>query len=404
MTAIFRRELRSYLKSGFGWGLMALYLLGFGIFFTVFNLVGGDSGFSYPVSYIQPVLILLIPLLTMRALAEEREKGTEEMLFALPVSTMGLVLGKYFAVVTIFLIPTAVCGCYPLLLSLFGDLSLGTAYTALLGLLLLGCALIAFCLFLSALCKTRVVAFLVGLGSILFVYFFNVFADLLGGVPFLSDLLFGLNPFSKANALLYGQLDLSAVGYLLVLTAVFLFFTVLLVKSRRGFGILRKGAGAALGAVALAIAVGLQFLLGLIPYTASRVNVSGEKVFEVTRETGEWLGTVGEDVTLYFLSDGGVSHASQDLYGYLLSYAEHSPRVTVKVINPRVDTEFMKKHPGASEMSNYSLVVESGRRYKMIDRYDIYYYFNSYIGLSMSAYEYMTYLSAVQSGNTQSEY
>ena len=95
MMAIFRRELRSYLKSRLGWGMMCLYLVGFGVFLAIFNLMAGDPNFSYPVSYVQPVLILMIPLMTMRALAEEREKGTEEMLFALPVSTTGLILGKY---------------------------------------------------------------------------------------------------------------------------------------------------------------------------------------------------------------------------------------------------------------------------------------------------------------------
>lgn len=404
MTAIFRRELRSYLKGSFGWSLMAAYLLGFGIFLTVFNLVTGEASFSYPVSYIQPVLILLIPLMSVRALAEEREKGTEEMLFALPLSTTGIVLGKYFAVLTLFAIPTAVCAVYPLLLSLMGKLSLGIAYTALLGLLLLGCALIALCFFLSALCKKRLVAALVGIGSLLLIYFFNVFADLLGGVPVLSDLLYGINPFSKANALLYGQMDLTAMGYLLVLTVVLLTFTVLLIKARRGFGKLRRGIGYVLGACALSLAVVLQPLLGLIPYTASHLDVTGERIFAISNGTREWLGTVEEDVTLYFLSDGGASHASQDLYRYLLDYAQSSPRVTVKVVNTRVDTEFMKKHAGASEMSNYSIIVESGRRYKMIDLYDLYYYYNSYMGLTMSAYEYMAYLSAAQSGNTQSEY
>ena len=327
MMAILRRELRSYLRSRLGWGLMCLYLLGFGVFLAIFNLMAGDPNFSYPVSYVQPVLILVIPLMTMRALAEEREKGTEEMLFALPVSTTGLILGKYLAVVALFAIPTAICGVYPMLLSMLGKVALGSAYTAMLGLLLLGCALISFCLFLSTLCKSRMIAFWVSAGSLLAVYLFNVVADLLGGVPFLSDLFFGINPFSKANALLYGRLDVTAVAYLLVMTVVFLLCTVLTVKARRGFGGLNRGMGGVLGAGALAIAIVLQMGLGFLPYTATRLNVSGDHSLKVTEPTSAWLSTLEENVTLYFLCDGGVSHASQDFYGYLLEYAENAPKV-----------------------------------------------------------------------------
>ncbi|MBQ9131369.1 MAG: Gldg family protein [Clostridia bacterium] len=406
MTAIYRKDARAYLHSVFGWGMMALLLCGFGLFIAIFNLMTGTPNLAYAISYMQAVLVVVIPVMTLRALVEERWKGTDRLLLSLPIRTVGIVLGKYFAVFTLFAIPTALCGLYPLLLACFGKVSFGSAYAALLGYLLLGAALIALCLFLSSLCARRLTAALWGIGVCLAVYLLGMLEDLLGGVPLLSDLLHSVNPFARSAGLLYGRLDLSAILYLLCFTALFLFLTVLSLKRRRRGGngaFRRKWLTLPLVAGALAVTVGLQLLVGVLPYAVTHVDVTGSRVFLVSEQTRGELAKLDQPVTIYFLCEGGQDRADADLYSYLLEYTNASPNLTLQVVDTRRSEQFFKDHPQAAGLSDQSLVVQSQRRYKLMDNTELYYYYNTQMGLTMSSSEYMGYLSAYQSGNTQNE-
>lgn len=407
MMAIYRKDARAYLHSVFGWGMMALLLCGFGLFTAIFNLMTGTPNLAYTVSYMQAVLVVLIPVMTLRALAEERQKGSDRLLLSLPIRTVGIVLGKYFAVLTLFAIPTVLCGLYPVLLAGFGKVSFGVAYAAFLGYLLLGAALVALCLFLSSLCRRRLTACLWGIGVCLAVYLLGIMGDLLGGVPLLSDLLRSINPFAQAAALLYGRLNLSAVVFLLCFTALFLFLTVLSVRRirRGGNGVFRRRwLTLPLVAVALAVTLGLPALMGLFPYAATHIDVTGSRVFRVSEQTRGEVAGMDEPVTVYFLCEGGKDRADADLYSYLLEYSNASSNLTLQVVDTRNGQAFLKDHPQAAGLSDQSLVVQGQRRYKVIDNTELYYYYNAQMGLTMSSSEYLGYLSAYQSGDTQNEH
>ena len=94
----------------------------------------------------------------MRVLAEERKQKTDQLLLTAPVSVEKIVFGKYLALVTIFAIPMLIMCLYPLLMSKFGTVSLGAAYTAILGFFLLGCANLAIGVFISSLTESQVIA------------------------------------------------------------------------------------------------------------------------------------------------------------------------------------------------------------------------------------------------------
>ncbi len=104
------------------------------------------------------VFLIAVPILTMRVLAEERKQKTDQLLLTSPVSVSGIVMGKYLALVTIYAIPIAVLATYPLLMSKFGTVAFGSAYTALLGFFLLGSANIAIGVFFSAITESQVIA------------------------------------------------------------------------------------------------------------------------------------------------------------------------------------------------------------------------------------------------------
>ena len=158
MTAIYKRELRSYLTSMIGYIFIFFILLLTGIYFSAYQLSAAYPKFEYTLSALTFVFLISVPILTMRILAEERKQKTDQLLLTSPVSVEKIVMGKYLALVTVFAIPMAIICFYPLLMTKFGTVSLGTAYTAILGFFLLGCANLAVGVFISSLTESQGIA------------------------------------------------------------------------------------------------------------------------------------------------------------------------------------------------------------------------------------------------------
>lgn len=158
MTAIYKREVKSFLTSMIGYVFIAFLLAVSGIYFSAYHLQGLYTQFSYTLQGMLFVFLIAVPILSMRVLAEERKTRTDQLLLTSPVSVSGIVLGKYLALVTIFLIPVFILMLYPLILTQFGAVSLKMAYTALLGFFLLGCSFLSIGLFLSSVTESQVIA------------------------------------------------------------------------------------------------------------------------------------------------------------------------------------------------------------------------------------------------------
>lgn len=158
MTAIYKREIRSYLTSMIGYLFIFFILLLTGIYFSAYQLDAAYPKFEYTLSALTFVFLISVPILTMKVLAEERKQKTDQLLLTAPVSVGKIVMGKYLALITVFAIPMAIICLYPLVMSKFGTVSLGTAYTAILGFFLLGCANLAVGVFVSSLTESQVIA------------------------------------------------------------------------------------------------------------------------------------------------------------------------------------------------------------------------------------------------------
>ncbi|MDD3279760.1 MAG: ABC transporter permease [Lachnospiraceae bacterium] len=158
MSAIYKKELRSYLTSMVGYVFMAFILLIIGIYFSAINIGSAWPRIGDTLSNVTFVFLICVPILTMRVIAEERRQKTDQLLLTAPVKVSQIVNGKYFALVSIYLIPVLVIAFYPLILRKFGEVSLGMSYTAILGFLLLGCAEISIGVFLSSVTENQVIA------------------------------------------------------------------------------------------------------------------------------------------------------------------------------------------------------------------------------------------------------
>lgn len=158
MIAVYKKELKSYLTSMMGYIFIFFILLLEGIYFTAYSLQSAYPVFEVTLSAITVIFLLLVPILTMKIIAEERKQKTDQMLLTYPVSVFEIVTGKFLALGTIYLIPMAVIGFYPLIMAKYGEVSMPMSYTGIFGFVLLGLAQIAVGLFLSSLTENPVIA------------------------------------------------------------------------------------------------------------------------------------------------------------------------------------------------------------------------------------------------------
>lgn len=285
MTAIYKKELKSYLTSMVGYIFMFFILVMTGIYFTAYNLQSAYPVFGVTLNAVTFIFLIGVPILTMKVLSEERKQKTDQMLLTAPVSVNSIVLGKYLALLTIYLIPMVIISFYPILMKQFGNVSLPMAYTSIIGFLLLGFANISVGLFMSSITESQVIAAvltfivlfvsymsegiatffsdsaltsMIAFAVLVFIFAIvvyimtkNLFAALIAGVVGeiavtagylinasffeggIDKIFLLININGHLNNFINGILDLTGVVYFVSLIVVFLFLTVQSISKRR---------------------------------------------------------------------------------------------------------------------------------------------------------------------------
>ena len=170
MSAIYRKELRSYFNGMIGAVFAGFILLVAGIYISNYNFTYFTARFEYALQAIPIMYLPAIPVLAMRAFSEERGQHTDQLLYSLPVSLSKIVMGKYFAMVTVLAAPLALIAIVPVIMSFYGSVDFLTSYSSLFAMFLLGCALIAICMFISSLTDSQIIAAVASIAAMLVVY------------------------------------------------------------------------------------------------------------------------------------------------------------------------------------------------------------------------------------------
>ena len=173
MTAIYKRELKSYFYSMTGCIFIAVMTLFAGIYFMAYNLVGGYPYFSYALGSMLFLFLIAVPILTMRSFAEEQKSKTDQLLLTSPVSVGGIVWGKYLAMVSVHLITCLTFCVFPLIINSIGTAYLKVDYVAIFLFFLLGCVYISIGMFLSSLTESQIIASISTFGILLILYLWS---------------------------------------------------------------------------------------------------------------------------------------------------------------------------------------------------------------------------------------
>lgn len=171
MLAIYKKELRQYFNSMIGFVFLAFFIVIIGIYTWAYNLSSGLGNFEVTLGGISFMYVLLVPILTMRIVAEENRQKTDQLLYTAPVSLTKIIVGKYFAVLTLFSCAFIPICIYPLIIHMYGtDVRLAPAYSSIIGFYLLGAATIAIGLFISSLTESQVIASVVSFITLLLTF------------------------------------------------------------------------------------------------------------------------------------------------------------------------------------------------------------------------------------------
>lgn len=183
MTAVLKHELRNYFHTltAYVFGAFLLAFIGLGA--TLYNLQAAVSNFEFVLSFGSLVFVVIVPILTMRVIAEEKKQRTDQLLYSLPITTTEVVLGKYLELLVVYLIPLAVVSVYPLIFARYGDVYLLTSYGSIFAFFVLGAALIALGVFISSLTDNQGFAAGIGIAVILLNYYSASLSEYVSSTP-----------------------------------------------------------------------------------------------------------------------------------------------------------------------------------------------------------------------------
>ena len=184
MKAVFKHEAGLYSHGLLAYVFGAFLLEFIGIGAMLYNINAAVANFEYALGTFCIGFVALVPILTMRVLAEEKKQKTDQLLSLLPLSSTDVILGKYFAMALVFVIPMLVACLYPLIFSLYGEVYLPTSYGALIAFVFLGLALIAIGMFISSLTESQGMAAGIGVVVMFFCYYSASLADYIASTAF----------------------------------------------------------------------------------------------------------------------------------------------------------------------------------------------------------------------------
>ena len=233
MGAIYRREVGASFTSSIAYVFLTVFYLASGYFFFGSCLASATTDMSSVFSSLFLIVTILIPILTMRLFSEEKKQKTEQGLLTAPVSIGGIVLGKYFAALTMYTIGIAILFLYALILSFFGAVAWGIVAANVLALFFLGAAFIAVTLFISSLTENQVVAAVIGIIALLALYLLDLIAQLVDSVPVLPTVLNALSFYTRYYDFTCGLFDPASVLFYISTAVLFNFFTVRVFEKRR---------------------------------------------------------------------------------------------------------------------------------------------------------------------------
>ncbi|MBO5105989.1 MAG: ABC transporter permease [Clostridia bacterium] len=231
MTAVFKREMKAYFTMPVGYIVIAVMLLLSGMYFS-YMCKSSYSNISFVFSSISSIALLMAPIITMRLFSEDRKQKVDQALFTAPVKLISIVFGKFLAAFTLFMIPMGITLIYQIVLAFTADINWLLYLSDILGIALMGAAILSIGLFISALTESQMIAGIFGMAVSFFIMQIDYFASAVN-VEWFSSFCTSVSFISRYNAFTSGQFDFSNIVFFISVVVIFLYFTHLVLDKKR---------------------------------------------------------------------------------------------------------------------------------------------------------------------------
>ncbi len=232
MSAIYKRELNAYFTSPIAYVVYAVAALFGGMYFMGCVLQPDTTDMTYVFLNMTSIVIILIPILTMKLFSEEKNKKTEQGLLTAPVNLLQIVMGKFLAAVTVYAVIMVLFIIYGIIISFFVMPSWITILSNILGLFLFGMALISIGTFVSSLTESQIVAAIISIGAGLLISYLDTLSGSIS-VGFIQTILSSISFTTPYQNFAVGIIKLSDVVFFLSVPVLFNFLTVRVLERRR---------------------------------------------------------------------------------------------------------------------------------------------------------------------------
>jgi len=234
MKAVFKREFRSFFNTPIGYVVMAILFCFSGIFFYTYNLAGGSSSLTgVYTDLFSWVVLLVLPILTMRSFSEEKRQRTDQALFTSPVSLLGIVAGKFLSALLLFAISLAITFVYAVVIATQVTPDWLVIFGNYLGMLMLGGLVIAAGLFFSSLTESQFIAAFVTVAFSFGLMMVDKAAAYLTDTPWLSSAISFLSVYTRYTGFTQGLISYDNIFFFLSFQVLFLFLTMRVLDTKR---------------------------------------------------------------------------------------------------------------------------------------------------------------------------
>lgn len=232
MNAIFKREFKAYFTSPIGWVFLGAFFVFSGICFYVGVLLMQSTQVESVIMSMFSIVMFLIPIITMRLFSEDKRQKTDQALLTAPINLLPMIMGKLLAAFAIYALAFSITFVYAVIISCYGEVSWSLYFSNLLGILLLGAAMIPIGGLISSLTENQVVS---AIGSFLIMLVLSFVDTLATLVPYewLQKVILGVSVYNRYNDFALGQLDYADMIFFLSVGAVFVFLTVRVFEKKR---------------------------------------------------------------------------------------------------------------------------------------------------------------------------
>ena len=399
MSAILKKELRSYIRRGSAFFFLAASLFYIGVLTMGYNFYTGYTQIELVLSSLTIAIAFTLPLLVLNLFSRDRGTRTDKLLVALSFRSSDVVFGKYLAALTFLGIDTVILAIFPIIIGMFGEVNYLSAYLSIVCFLLFCMMMLALVTFIASAFKSAVTSLIVSYLSVLFSFLLYLVPTGAGtGVWYtVASVLRFLSPFSHFDSFLSNNFNIASVIYFVLFTALFLSLSVIITKrneetlkfGKKSNELRRFAVSPILATILCVCVVVVNTVIYFVPEKITMLDVSKNYLGDISDTTKKFIGDLDTDVRIYVINPDG---SEKELNKFISLYDKNSDHISVIPTSAYNIAEKLMElgWDGYSEIAPYTIVVESDKgfeRTQVANPSSLYYYDNPEFG----AMDYDTY-------------